>query len=1315
METTSTNTGISSETPLMSKPESATLPTNRKTETTMTKAASKTKRSGYESPTTSVICEEVFDEACLPSSDEIHDYAKLIGIEPLKEQHLLYLAKEGLMAALPSEWKICYSEEKNSHYYHNTFTKQSQWDHPLDAVYRELVEKARQKTGAVIPKGTMVIINNSDDVPQLDSCIRSVHCEDELLYEISSPPNSGRTQAAAMINSVSTRTTSFAGTGVFRGGVNRFLDSRNKNFGQIFHPVKTTRLEEGSTSSPISISMHLSASKLSHSMLALSSGTGASTDSGVGLRNGMFLLSDKGGSMFLKSRQHLEQLNTGGGVPLPSVKGILRESSVFDIHRCMDRDDPTTEFEDKKSVRFNLEERKRNSPENEHSLKLCQTTELSINADDEEVKAGMDDDCNEERVNNMNKGNDVCNDELFGGDLNEGKSSLNIFSSGLTNSVPKSQTIEIINQPMEHNLACSTSVTSCRSICELKDGDTAQHHKDNNDPESETSFVRNIIIRNSEQDALNLASSNPFDLDELGRKHSHELELLQRKSALVASKNEQGFKMDSKFGTLHKHTDGFLNRAEEIQREHELKLKSLRHEYDLRLTSHQHQLEEAFESQIEKYRGQLELQLQSKRSQMLSEHKARMAILQSNHNDMLHELERDLHSEEEIIRREQSARLSQMRDKLAHELELENKRFREKGEERLYEKVRCEKRLLEDKYRCLKDKYVRLKTDVRLSLERRNRRREALALQQNSHNNRSNVTAGSETEQSISNNPIGNSENRSVTYSDKAVMVGLKEKTTEAPKTQLNNQNITAKCIRQRQLQNDINTSISQSDTTLSNNFFSSRYLPISQPTSCVGYGTVKLNENGNSDTETPAAAKFQRNQENNNSNQIKDLGGSRKRVFSRSKSASTSRLNSDYNYLLERPCTPVENLRNQLRKLEDLEDQFPDHAVDATFHLRYPFTDISNDHAIVGVGSELEFFKHRIHMERDSVRRAKESLKKDRNDFRLRQREIKQRIKTSTLFPKQWLDQNIQDEKELTEIEVNLHRTRALLGEKVIRLKHLEQSLLRMYEQENRGADLEHKDDAATLSDLSSHSSSGFSSNDFASGADLHKRREYFQQESIEWVQNLEVLNEEICEILDMLGQKQQKQHHQQSLSTMTIQFPNDLKWAHMLSQQANVTAIVAPFQTSNSTSSHGLSESSGIGAVPMPQPIPTLADRLETYRHLTSGRLHNSMGGASLAANTIVSKNPRAVNYSTSLVERTRDLRDWLRQAKTEHEFLTGIQHGITEKTKISGISEVNDSSDYNAIGASLNSEAAIGRSSASGQTLLKKKPMEHSDHNI
>lgn len=87
----------------------------------------------------------------------------------------------------------------------------------------------------------------------------------------------------------------------------------------------------------------------------------------------------------------------------------------------------------------------------------------------------------------------------------------------------------------------------------------------------------------------------------------------------------------------------------------------------------------------------------------------------------------------------------------------------------------------------------------------------------------------------------------------------------------------------------------------------------------------------------------------------------------------------------------------------------------------------------------------------------------------------------------------------------------------------------------------------------------------------------------------------------------------------------------------------------------------------------IPTLADRLETYRQLTATRgataSANVMGNATGAtqslitglmssaatANTIVSQSPLG-SYTTSLVERTQDLRNWLKQAKVEHEMLNG-----------------------------------------------------------
>lgn len=83
-----------------------------------------------------------------------------------------------------------------------------------------------------------------------------------------------------------------------------------------------------------------------------------------------------------------------------------------------------------------------------------------------------------------------------------------------------------------------------------------------------------------------------------------------------------------------------------------------------------------------------------------------------------------------------------------------------------------------------------------------------------------------------------------------------------------------------------------------------------------------------------------------------------------------------------------MENLRRQLQKLEDLEDQIPQSAQADAYHLRYPFDGPAGGGG--GSSSELEFFRHRIHLERDSIKRAKESLRNQKSLFQQRQKELK-------------------------------------------------------------------------------------------------------------------------------------------------------------------------------------------------------------------------------------------------------------------------------------------------------------------------------------
>lgn len=146
----------------------------------------------------------------------------------------------------------------------------------------------------------------------------------------------------------------------------------------------------------------------------------------------------------------------------------------------------------------------------------------------------------------------------------------------------------------------------------------------------------------------------------------------------------------------------------------------------------------------------------------------------------------------------------------------------------------------------------------------------------------------------------------------------------------------------------------------------------------------------------------------------------------------------------------------------------------------------------------------------------------------------------------------------------------------------------------------------------------------------------------------------------------------------------PSELNWSHMLGT-GPVAANNPPTGNNHINLQQQLNAASNVPSqLHTAHSIPTLADRLETYRQLASGRMQNSI----IAANTIVSQNPRAVSYTTSLVERTRDLRNWLRQAKNEHELLNSMTLGL------SGVHPTNQlSANAAAMGASGSSAGGGG----------------------
>ncbi|CAN9511082.1 unnamed protein product [Ophioblennius macclurei] len=99
-----------------------------------------------------LILEEDYDENYIASEQEIFEYAREIGIDPDTEPDLLWLAREGIVAPLPPEWKPC-QDVTGEIYYFNFSTGQSTWDHPCDEHYRRLVGQERERAQLTAPAG----------------------------------------------------------------------------------------------------------------------------------------------------------------------------------------------------------------------------------------------------------------------------------------------------------------------------------------------------------------------------------------------------------------------------------------------------------------------------------------------------------------------------------------------------------------------------------------------------------------------------------------------------------------------------------------------------------------------------------------------------------------------------------------------------------------------------------------------------------------------------------------------------------------------------------------------------------------------------------------------------------------------------------------------------------------------------------------------------------------------------------------------------------------------------------------------------------
>ncbi|XP_035437657.2 F-actin-monooxygenase MICAL3 isoform X2 [Spodoptera frugiperda] len=393
------------------------------------------------------------------------------------------------------------------------------------------------------------------------------------------------------------------------------------------------------------------------------------------------------------------------------------------------------------------------------------------------------------------------------------------------------------------------------------------------------------------------------------------------------------------------------------ERKHSDNMNRLHQQYRDKLIEQQRQLEIENERALCELREQLQANLSKERARMIEENRATIESLREEHTTKVTDLRHDYRAEIERLRSVHACHVEEVRARLASERAAAAAAARHPDRS---------DRALHDKYRCLKEKYVRLKHDVKMSIERRNKRREM------------SMTTGSETEKSNSHKA-----NQSLERCKEVNETSVSAVVEPEPRTRINN-NPSVKY-------NDNETSYSESNAhkPIDNNnedwkLRRDNSVPPAEPSQTSvkrarGRTAVAFREppRRRDDRDTGATTDCQDSSDATTADEKPKEnvnGHGRRRCFTRLKSASTSRLN----YSPKRGegwSSPLESLRQQLRKLDDLEDQFPDLACQPAYSLRYPFSELGP--VTTADTPELEFVRHRALVEREGMRRARAALKR--------------------------------------------------------------------------------------------------------------------------------------------------------------------------------------------------------------------------------------------------------------------------------------------------------------------------------------------------
>ena len=100
----------------------------------------------------------------------VKEHARYLGMDPSDKDHaeLMWIAEEALTAPLPDDWEQGVTDD-GTPYFYNVKTKESVWDHPLDAHYQKLfkvelkkLKKEKKMKKVFSSRRRSIIINNNN-------------------------------------------------------------------------------------------------------------------------------------------------------------------------------------------------------------------------------------------------------------------------------------------------------------------------------------------------------------------------------------------------------------------------------------------------------------------------------------------------------------------------------------------------------------------------------------------------------------------------------------------------------------------------------------------------------------------------------------------------------------------------------------------------------------------------------------------------------------------------------------------------------------------------------------------------------------------------------------------------------------------------------------------------------------------------------------------------------------------------------------------------------------------------------------------------